>query len=244
MNNILDQFNAAPSSFRPRTASECFALMLAAKLGDTEHVPDYVKLCSEYPRGKLLSAYHRTIRSGQHPASLDQFKEDLLQPSAQFDDDETKLIALKAERRTIAIAGFTGDRLDFTNIVHLSSNRDKAFACAVGFLSKHIAHFRPDSATVEGVDDEDTQRADLMRTLVAVLRRHMLPVWTVTKHTLFEAFGKPTIKTRDELREVAGTIWPIFPGWGTHSMERDAAMLGLHVQLGRPFMPQSLTVPV
>lgn len=244
MSTILDQFNAAPSSFRPRTVRECFALMLATKLNDVEHVADYVKLCTEYPRGKLLSAYHRTIRSDQYPATIEQFREDLESPTSTFDDDETKLIAVKAERRTISIAGFTGDRLDFTNILHLSSDRDKAFSCAVGFLNKTIAHFRPDSATIEGVDDEDTQRADLMRTLIAVLRRHLLPVWTISKHLLFDSFGKPTLKSREELREVAGSIWPLFPGWGTHSMERDAAMLGLHVQLGRPFMARSLSIPV
>jgi len=243
MQNILDQFNAAPQEFRPRTVPECFALTLAARLGDLQNLHHYLLLSGEHPRGKLLSAYRRTVASGQYPTTIVQFREELGNTADLADDDESKVLALKAERRTIAIAGFTGDRLDFTEVLHLSSNRDRAFTCAVGFLSKAIAHFRPDSAAVEVPEDEDTQRADIIRTLVALLRRHFLPVWSVGKKALFSTFGSPAIKTRDEYREVAGSIWPLPPRGGVHFMERDSALLGLYVQLERLFMPQLLTIP-
>jgi hypothetical protein len=71
----------------------------------------------------------------------------------------------------------------------------------------------------------------------------MLPIWEVSKKNLFAAFGWPALITRSELREIAGSIWPVFPSMSTHSMERDAAMVGLKVQLSKWFMPRQLIVP-
>lgn len=243
MQTILDRFDAAPEVFRPRSVPECFALALAKRLGDVRNISQYVKLCGVHSRGKLAAAYQKTVSGGQHPAQVEQFREDLAGNLAEVEIDDSKVLALKVERRTVAVAGFTGDRLDFTRILHLSSGRDRAFECAINFLSRTLVSFRPDSAAIEITDDEDTQRAELVRTLVAVLKGHFLPVWSVAKKLLFDAFAYPAVRTRNELRETAGHIWPLPLNGGVHSLERDAAMLGLWVYLQRPFMCQQLTVP-
>ena len=145
-------------------------------------------------------------------------------------------LAIKVERRTLAVALFSGRHLEYTQRREISSNGDKAEASAVGFVGWAISNFAVESAAVEGLpSDRPTRQASLTQAVIGVLRERGIPVWEVGKQQLFESFGVPPLRTRGELREVIRSIWPILPGQSTEAATLDATALGLYVQTVRLF---------
>lgn len=146
------------------------------------------------------------------------------------------LIAIKVERRTVAVAIFIGGHLDFTEIRQLSSNPDKAEASAMGFISWVFTAFQSQSAALERLAPKSTiRRAHISQAILRTLREQGVSVWDVAKQELFEAYGIPALKTRKELREVISSFWPILNGGERSEAVLDAAALGLYVQTERVF---------
>lgn len=239
MSNILDQIAAAGrfSEFRPKNLREFFALRLADKLGDAGAVRHYLDLAEEHTEPGLLAAYRRMIsRLNGYDDQARRFHVELKRGNGHANGSggyPGKLAALKIERRSVALAVFQGDHLDYTQIRQLSSSHEKAEASAAEFINWMCGTFEIESAALEWMSPEsDIQRATLTRSIIVELRNSAVSIWEISKPLMLSAYGFPPARSRREMREVAHSIWPIL---GENTGALDAAALGLYVQTERLF---------
>jgi len=146
------------------------------------------------------------------------------------------LISIRIERRTVAAAVFYGEQLEYTDSRQLSSDNDRAFASAVGFIRWMLNRFPVESAALEAIRDGEFQRRVLHDGISEALRGQGLPIWEIPKSVLLDGCGQPSLKSRAEIRQIATAIWPVLAGTHARVFIQDAAMLGLHVQIERLFI--------
>src|SRR5437868_13281640 len=113
MTQILDRIaKSLHGKFRPASPDDYLALRLAARLGDPGAAAHYAVLISQYSQEKLVHAFHKATecrQSGDQAARL--FHEHLLR-NAGGDISHPRLVAVRVERRTIAVAVFAGTHLE------------------------------------------------------------------------------------------------------------------------------------
>jgi hypothetical protein len=235
MNQLLDRFTIPKVTIRPTTPAELFAFRLALKLRDAAAARHYLDLGEQYSQAQMLLAFRRTMRHGSGKDLGRQFHRELDRvTSSSYFDQQTRLISVRVERRTIAAAIFTGDHLEYTDSRQLSSSPEKALTSAVGFTNWLMQHFSVESSTLEAIPKGNAfQRRSLHDAIYRTLRDRMIPIWEVPKTDLLEGFGYPALGSRRELREIATTIWPVISGNRAGVFIQDAAILGLHVQTER-----------
>ncbi|MGJ5814480.1 hypothetical protein [Paludibaculum fermentans] len=239
MNSILARFEVTPrTTFRPKTATELFALRLASRLNDTDASGHYLGLLERFSEAELLAAYRRTTKPGLHGDVGRRYQTELRhsQGSGPLDKD-LKLIAVRVERRSVAVAVLYGDRLEYVQVRQLSSVKDKALGSAVSFVEWVCDQFRLDSAALESISIEDEiQRKAISTAITQVFRDRLIPIWEIPKVDLLTAYGHPRLKSRKELRAVITGIWPSLEGTNSKVLIQDAVALGLYVQTERLFI--------
>lgn len=242
MMSILDQMTVKrpQSSFRPTTVRQLFVLRLAQKLGESAVAEHYAELARCHSDETLLLAYRHTFNHGHPPRDLARnFHVALASAKEQESEDQTeRLLAVKVERRSIAVALFVGTRLDFHSVRHLSSHADKAEGSAIGFLNWAIDNLEIGSAALERMTNvKEIRRTVLNQAILDIMRGNTIPVWEVSKRELLETYGYPPLRSRIELRQAAHEIlWALFNTDKPGCQEVDAAALGLHVQTERLFL--------
>jgi hypothetical protein len=147
-------------------------------------------------------------------------------------------MAIKVERRSVAVAVFVGNRLDYHDVRHLSSQPGKAESSALGFLQWVINNCTVQSVALERMSNgNEIRRAVLNLSILNMLRSEGIPIWEVNKRELFEAYGYPALITREELRRTAHSVlWHMFNTDKPDCQEIDAAAVGLHVITERSFL--------
>jgi hypothetical protein len=233
---LLDKFVPAGARFRPSTITELFALRLAQRLNEPRTVRHFLNLVDGYSAGQLLCAYRRTIRN-RHADLGRGFHKELEQIRSNGPHDRrANLISIRVERRTVAAAIFFGEQLEYADSRQLSSDNDRAFTSAVGFVRWMLNRFQVESAALEAIADGEFQRRVLHDGISESLRNQGLPIWEIPRDVLFSGCGYPPLRSRVELREIATTIWPVLAGTHAKVFVQDAAILGLHVQIERQFI--------
>jgi len=230
---ILDRIAATYGRFTPKTPDEFFALRLALRLDDEKAASHYASLLTQRGRDALLVAYGRAKKRGTGGNLARRFHDELSGTNGQHLGSSGNLLALKIERRTVAAAGFCGTRLEFTDSRELSSVASKAIASASGFLDWVCQVFESDSVALEPDVTGEVRRAALHKAIVAIIRERGFSIRETPKAELIEAFAVPVPRTRRELREIIGSIWPILDPDRFGIL--DAAALGLYVQTERLF---------
>src|SRR5581483_3770937 len=127
MTNILKQVEMSRHSrFLPTSPDEYFALRLATALGEPSAARHYAMLASQYPQHKLLQAYQHALSSpAKNENAARQFHDylQLLTPSGYDSVPRPRLMAVRVERRCVAIAVFAGTHLEGFRLRHLGSDR-------------------------------------------------------------------------------------------------------------------------
>lgn len=184
----------------------------------------------------MLVAYRRTIRESAVDLGR-RFHEELerVHPVPHHDCPPV-LMAVRVERRTVAAAVLSGTHLDYADARQLSSMREKAIASAVGFINWMLARFPAESAILETVQQDHEQREVLQRAICGELRERILPIWEMPKATLLESCAHPQLRSREEVRSIATSIWPVLAGSHAKVFIQDAAILGLYAQIERQFI--------
>jgi hypothetical protein len=239
MNSILDRFiQPAYSSFRPRTSPDLFALRLAQKLNDVAAVAHYVQLVAENSDEKVLSAFRRAAATPGRRGMAHRFHEFIERNGGGNGvSSDVRTAAFKCERRSIAVAVYVGDRLDYTQVRQLSSMEDRASASVVGFVNFLVTNLEIESVAVElSTARAEVRRSLLTDTILETVRDNSLPIWNVSKRELLEAFGHPALKSRKELRAVVRSIWPALGAGNGKNQILDAAAVGMFVQIERRFI--------
>jgi len=238
MANILDRFAGSPlplaySRFLPQSTGELFALRLASKLNDVIAVRHYVELVEQHSEESLLIAYRRVFASGTVSDPARRFHVELARLNGRNGHESAIkwLIAIRIERRAVAVAVSYGTMLEHAQVRQLSSSSDKAIASAAIFIERILERFPAESVVVEVIpDSQEYQRLQIFRAVTEILTSQGATISHVTKHEVFEAFGHPRLKSRKELRAVIGAIWPILGDYGGSLYIQDAVALGLYVQ--------------
>jgi hypothetical protein len=240
--SILDRVarEGLRNQFRPTTARDLFILRLAQKLGEPFAIEHYIELAAEHSDETLVLAFRRTFSHTRPPRDVGrQFHVELVAAREQHNHIKTgRLLAVKVERRSVAVAVFVNNALDFHDVRQLSSQADKAETTAIGFLNWVIGNFDIESAALERMaNGNQIRRAVLNEAIIGMLRNVAIPVWEVNKSHLLEAYGYPPLRSRLELRQAAKAIlWSMFNSDKPNNQEIDAATLGLHVQTERLFL--------
>ena len=142
MKYLLDKFGPVTTDFRPKRATDLFALRLAQKLDDRAAVNHYVSLADQYSEAQLLCAYRRTLRKNVNGDRGRRFHLELERVSSDTNGYPTAASSpYGVERRTVAAAIFNGEHLEYTDARQLSSTHDKALASAVGVPPPLLARF-------------------------------------------------------------------------------------------------------
>jgi hypothetical protein len=240
MTSILDRFvQPGFRSFRPRTLPDLFALRLAQKLNDVAAVAHYVQLVAENSEEKVLYAFGRAAATPGTSGMAHRFHEFIERNGGGHgvSSSDVRTAAFKCERRSIAVAAYVGDRLDYTQVRQLSSTEDRASASVVGFVNFVVTNLEIESAAVElSTAGAEVRRSQLTDTIIQTVRENSLPIWNVSKRELLEAFGHPALKSRKELRAVVRSIWPALGAGNGKNQILDAAAVGMFVQIERQFM--------
>jgi hypothetical protein len=238
MTSILDRFDRPSVGFEPKTTQDLFALRLAQKLGDAPAAGHYAALVAEHSQARLLTAYRRAVRNAPDGDLGGRFHAELERASDNRSDMRgANLLAVRVERRSIAAAVFHGEQLEYTQMRHLSSVKEKALSSAVGFVNWILESFPIESVALEALSNtEEIQRQILTDAITENLRERILPIWQIPKTQLFEACGHPALKSRKQVREVITAVWPVLAGANGKTFIQDAAALGLYVQTERLFI--------
>jgi hypothetical protein len=219
--------------FQPSSTSDLFALRLAVKLGDAPAVDHYLDLLARYGPGTLLTAYTRAVNSG--PAGIELarvFHRELEGLNGRsFPVRTQRLLAVRIERRTVAMAVLKDVHLEYVKSRQLSSFSGKALASAAHFFERVLDDYPPTSAVLESVPlSRQGQRTQIVNIMEEILGSRGVAITSVHRREVLAAFGNPPLRSRSQLRNVVQSIWPVLDMESGAPCARDAAGLGLYVQ--------------
>lgn len=148
----------------------------------------------------------------------------------------TELLAIKVERRRIAIAAFDGIELRYVEARELSSCYDEARRTTRSFVAWAVVTLKPAAVAVETVDAaEGSRRANLHYIVMQTLVRFRISRISMPGEGVRRVFGVPALATRTAVRMSAQAIWPELPGQAFSPAAYDAAAFGLALQMGSLF---------
>jgi hypothetical protein len=239
MVDILDQIARSSSrtqgtQFRPTTADEFFALVLAQKLHEAAAAQHYANLLDRHSRAQLVTAFRRAQTAGSHLDPARSFHVELGRLAGRNGNGAStrRLAAIRIERRAVAVAILSGENLLYAPLVRqLSSDRDKAIGSAAAFISRILAKCPFETAALETLPEgTEVQRTALMQTIHRVLSEQAVGIWQASKQDILAAFGHPPLRFRNQVREVVSSIWPDINGGFGSPLIKDALALGLYCQ--------------
>jgi hypothetical protein len=236
MTQILDRIaDSLHGEFRPASPDDYLALRLAARLGDPGAAAHYTVLISQYSLERLVYAFHKAMECRQRRDQAGRlFHDYLLRNSGGGDISHPRLVAVRVERRTIAIAVFAGTHLEGRRVLHLCSKPNRAEDSASGFIRSVLSDSDCSSVVIEPQpSQQDIQRSILHRAVVAQIRASNISMWEISKSTLLGAFAHPPLRTRGELRDIMVAIWPVPRFKRSEISALDAFALGLFIQTER-----------
>jgi|SRR5579864_3653425 len=144
------------------------------------------------------------------------------------------LAAIKLHRRVAGVVILDRSHIDYAKFQYLPATIQEAEKSLSGFLRWIIESFDIGFAAIEiskaNSDSHVSRFRDVCR---EVFREAGIPVREVLLDEILSAFGEPALKSREALRQVITTIWPILntPGFTDHT--QDAAAVGLYAQVER-----------
>jgi hypothetical protein len=238
MTNILNQVaKSHHSKFSPSDVDDYFTLRLAKGLGEPEAANHYAVLASEHSEAKMLCAYRKAITTQEgRPAKV--FHEYLASGGGDGSQNlpRPRLMAVRIERRVVAIALFSGTHLEGWRVRTLTSDPDQAEATTKAFILAMLNEHNFASVALETVPAE-IARASIHRVVVEQCRAGGKVVWEVSKKLVAESLAHPAPKSRDEVRAIMLQIWPLSSLNQSQTYVLDAFALGLYVQTERLLDP-------
>lgn len=144
----------------------------------------------------------------------------------------SKLASFKVSRRSITVAIFSGQNLEYVDIQHFTNVAKAATESLERFLGWIVENFHPEIVALAVDEEERGLRAqELTSAAEKFLLQRGVPIWKVTDSQLLAGYAVPAVPNKHELREIAGSIWPHIESH--HVQARDAALVGLFAQTER-----------
>jgi hypothetical protein len=148
--------------------------------------------------------------------------------------NDTKTLAFALSKRVLAAAYFVGTKLEHIEVRRVINDADKPTATVRGFISWLVAHLPADGAVIEKTTQVGrSRRSSLYCSVLDAVQRENLPVTEVLREDLLFAFADPPLRTKEEVRRVTASFWPILTGDSNETEKLEAAALGIYVQMKR-----------
>lgn len=217
MTSILDQVaKSRHSEFQPSSPDDCFVLNLARRLGEPEAAEHYCVLASQHSHSSLLYAYRRAIET--NPDRIAPAFHEILESlggHTNRDLPQPRLMAIRIERRTVAMALFAGTHLEGWRVRQLPSDSKRAEESCTGFARAVLDEHPCDGVALETASGE-IARAKLHDVIVAECRTLGIAVTEAAKQTVIESFSHPSPTTRNQIRQIVS-------GCGLYQISRRVA---------------------
>jgi hypothetical protein len=147
---------------------------------------------------------------------------------------EAPLAAVGFERRRVVIALFDQTHLDDVLVKNFSSDEPGTMTSLAAFLASVFAKQNIEYLAIEEPRGGLRLR-QMHRMVIQAANDASIPLQRVSSSELLKASASPPLSRRNQLRCMAGSIWPSLNDPRTGHAGLDAALLGLHVQLDRLF---------
>ena len=240
MTNILDQVaKSRHGEFQPASPDDYFVLNLARRLGEPEAAEHYRVLASQHSHSTLLCAYRRANDTNPD-RTAPVFHEILesLNGHSKRRLPQPRLMAIRIERRTVAMALFAGTHLEGWRVRQLPSDAKRAEESCTEFSSAVLDEHPCDGVVLETASGE-IARAKLHDLVVAECRTLGIAVTEVPKQAVIESFAHPSPTTRNQVRQIISRMWLIPSLKSGRDCVLDAAATGLYFQTERLFLANS-----
>lgn len=143
-----------------------------------------------------------------------------------------KLLAVKIRRRSVAIAVFSGNILEYTDTLHLCNEPEAVSDTVAKFLAWILENFEPASAAIGISRVRQGQRVNnLLEMTEKTLLSEGIPVHKIDDRALLESYAIPKLKNKDQLRPLVRSFWPHLGHKQASAFE--AAALGFYLQVER-----------
>jgi hypothetical protein len=145
--------------------------------------------------------------------------------------NDSKLLAIRAGRRAIGLAVFSGLTLECTFFRELTATAHSAEASTRAFVRWILETFPAESVLVEAPVTKASTRAQKLRQAVLdELAAVYTSVDAASAPDVFARRDRPHPLPRRQLRALAATLWPQLFGRACNPVCLDAAVLGLYAQ--------------
>jgi hypothetical protein len=146
----------------------------------------------------------------------------------------SKLLAIKIRRRSVAVAIFSGRTLEYPDTLHLCNEPGAVNDAVARFLAWVIENYKPASAVIGISKAKQGQRVStLTETTEKMLLAEGIPVHKIGDRSLLESYAIPKLKNKDQLRPIVRSFWPHLGHKQASAFE--AAALGFHFQVEHLF---------
>lgn len=141
-------------------------------------------------------------------------------------------VSLKISPKEISYVVFREQRLIFWETHSYLSTSKETVKNAIGDIVRCIDRFEATAAALESFEGND-QELQLQGAVKETLRSLAIPIFEISEPELFDSFGLPALKTRQELRQAVLSIFPQLETSRFMNSCLDAAALGLHLETSR-----------
>jgi hypothetical protein len=238
MTHILEHIaKTLEGKFCPANLDEYFALRLAHHLGEPGAAAFYAILVSQYPLHNILSALSKMNGSAtgrERPGRILQGYLNKNGTNGTKSIPRPRLLAIRVQRRIIAVAVFEGTDLKGHRVLHLSAEPSAAAASVAGLIKQVLSDEDCNLATIEPAPERaDILRAALHRAVAAEVQSWGISLWEISVQTLLSGFSYPPLKNRPHMRDLMIKLWPHLLLKPAHICALDALAIGLFVQTER-----------
>jgi hypothetical protein len=141
-------------------------------------------------------------------------------------------ISFKISPKQVSYAVFRGQRLIWWETHSYLSAPEHAAKDAIGDVARCIDRFKATAAALESLQSDD-EAFQLQSAVKEALRNLAIPIFEISEQELFDSYGIPALKTRQELKKAVLLIFPQLESSRFMNSCLDAAALGLHFETSR-----------
>ena len=143
-----------------------------------------------------------------------------------------KLLAIKIRRRSVALAVFSGQSLEYVATLQLSNEPGAVIDSVARLVAQALEHFNPALAALGiGRIRESSRVSTVMKFTEEMLTSRGIPVWKVKDQILLESYATPKLKSCGQMRSIVASFWPHLSPRQMSAFE--AVALGFYIQIER-----------
>ena len=144
---------------------------------------------------------------------------------------EPTFASIAIGRRAVAIALFAELHLSRVLFKDLMADETKAADALTAFIRHLVFQYQIQSAVMETPTLGRPRVTQLYVAAEHALRLDAVPYWRSPLHVVLQSYAIPPLRRRQQVREVAATLWPAVVTERHARLGLDSAALGLSTQI-------------